>query len=36
MYGPMIEMDLDVARKIFEVKALGALAWAQPGWRVAN
>ena len=31
----MLEMDLNAACKIFEVNALGALAWAQPGWRVA-
>ncbi|MDS1271529.1 SDR family oxidoreductase [Lipingzhangella sp. LS1_29] len=28
-YGPMIELDLDAARKIFEVNALAALAWTQ-------
>lgn len=32
VYGPMIEMDLDAARKIFEVNALGALAWAQAAY----
>ncbi|MGW6422374.1 SDR family oxidoreductase [Nocardia sp. NPDC055053] len=29
VYGPMIEMDLDAARKIVEVNCLGALSWAQ-------
>lgn len=29
VYGPMVEMDLDAARKIFEVNALAALSWVQ-------
>jgi 3-oxoacyl-[acyl-carrier protein] reductase len=29
VYGPMIELDLDAARKIFEVNVLSALAWTQ-------
>lgn len=29
VYGPMVEMDLDAARKIFEVNVLAALAWTQ-------
>ena len=29
VYGPMIEMDLDAARKIFEVNVLSALSWTQ-------
>ncbi|HSE10576.1 MAG TPA: SDR family oxidoreductase [Nocardioidaceae bacterium] len=29
VYGPMIELDLDAARKIFEVNCLSALSWAQ-------
>ncbi|WP_197499655.1 SDR family oxidoreductase [Mycobacterium sp. 1245852.3] len=29
VYGPMIEMDLDAARKIVEVNAIAALAWVQ-------
>lgn len=28
-YGPMIELDLDAARKIFEVNVLSALSWTQ-------
>ena len=32
-YGPMIDMDLGVARKIFEVNALAALSWAQQAHR---
>ncbi|MFD5179729.1 SDR family oxidoreductase [Nocardia sp. NPDC058379] len=29
VYGPMIEMDLDAARKIIEVNCLAALSWTQ-------
>lgn len=29
VYGPMIEMDLDAARKIVEVNVLSALSWTQ-------
>ncbi|MER2134084.1 MAG: SDR family oxidoreductase [Arthrobacter sp.] len=29
VYGPLVEMDLDAARKIFEVNVLGTLAWVQ-------
>jgi NAD(P)-dependent dehydrogenase (short-subunit alcohol dehydrogenase family) len=29
VYGPMVEMDLDAARKIFEVNVLSALSWTQ-------
>ena len=29
VYGPLVELDLDAARKIVEVNALGALAWVQ-------
>ncbi|MGV9871002.1 SDR family oxidoreductase [Rhodococcus koreensis] len=29
VYGPMIEMDLEAARKIVEVNCLAALSWAQ-------
>jgi NAD(P)-dependent dehydrogenase (short-subunit alcohol dehydrogenase family) len=32
-YGPMIELDLGAARKIFEVNALSALSWAQQAHR---
>jgi 3-oxoacyl-[acyl-carrier protein] reductase len=32
-YGPMIDMDRGAARKIFEVNALAALAWAQQAHR---
>jgi len=28
-YGPMVELDLDTARKIFEVNCLAALSWVQ-------
>ena len=29
VYGPMVELDLDAARKIFEVNCLAALSWVQ-------
>jgi 3-oxoacyl-[acyl-carrier protein] reductase len=29
VYGPMVELDLDAARKIFEVNCLSALSWVQ-------
>ena len=29
VYGPLVEIDLDAARKIFEVNVLGALSWVQ-------
>jgi 3-oxoacyl-[acyl-carrier protein] reductase len=29
VYGPMVEIDLDAARKIFEVNCLAALSWVQ-------
>lgn len=32
VYGPMIDIDLDAARKIFEVNSLGALAWAKQAY----
>ena len=32
-YGPMIELDLDAARKIFEVNCLAALSWTQQAHR---
>lgn len=35
VYGPLVELDLDAARKIFEVNALAALSWVQQvhrGW----
>jgi 3-oxoacyl-[acyl-carrier protein] reductase len=35
VYGPMVELDLDAARKIFEVNCLAALSWVQQvhrGW----
>jgi NAD(P)-dependent dehydrogenase (short-subunit alcohol dehydrogenase family) len=38
-YGPMIELDLDVARKIFEVNCLAALSWVQQahrGWMAGH
>lgn len=33
VYGPMIEIDLDAARKIFEVNVLSALSWTQAAYR---
>lgn len=39
VYGPMVEMDLDAARKIFEVNALSPLSWTQQAhkaWMGAN
>ncbi len=33
VYGPMIELDLDAARKIFEVNVLSALAWTQKAYQ---
>ncbi|MBQ0892290.1 SDR family oxidoreductase [Micromonospora sp. U56] len=32
-YGPMVELDLAVARKIFEVNCLAALSWVQQAYR---
>jgi 3-oxoacyl-[acyl-carrier protein] reductase len=29
VYGPMVQLDLDAARKIFEVNCLAALSWVQ-------
>jgi 3-oxoacyl-[acyl-carrier protein] reductase len=29
VYGPLVEIDLDAARKILEVNVLGALSWVQ-------
>lgn len=34
-YGRMIEMDLEPARKIFEVNVLSALSWAQKAWNAS-
>ena len=33
VYGPMVEMGLDAARKIFEVNCLAALSWTQQAHR---
>ena len=33
VYGPMVELDLDAARKIFEVNCLSALSWVQQAHR---
>lgn len=33
VYGPMIDIDLDAARKIVEVNSIGALSWAQQAHR---
>lgn len=35
VYGPMIELDLDAARKIFEVNVLYALSWTQKVYKAA-
>ncbi|MER5620269.1 SDR family oxidoreductase [Streptosporangium sp. NPDC002544] len=32
-YGPMLDLDVDVARKIFEVNCLAALSWVQQAHR---
>lgn len=32
-YGPLVDLDLDAARKIVEVNAIGALAWMQAAHR---
>ena len=32
-YGPLIDLDLDAARKIFEVNCLAALSWVQQAHR---
>lgn len=32
IYGPLMELDLEPARKIFEVNVLAALSWAQKAW----
>lgn len=34
-YGPMIEMDLNAGRKIFEVNVLSAVSWAQKAYAAA-
>jgi NAD(P)-dependent dehydrogenase (short-subunit alcohol dehydrogenase family) len=34
LYGPMIELDLSVARKIVEINCLAALSWVQQAHRV--
>ncbi|MEU3017664.1 SDR family oxidoreductase [Nocardiopsis sp. NPDC007018] len=33
VYGRMVDLDLDAARKIFEVNALSAIAWVQKAYR---
>jgi len=33
VYGPLIDLDLDAARKIFEVNCLAALSWVQQAHR---
>jgi NAD(P)-dependent dehydrogenase (short-subunit alcohol dehydrogenase family) len=35
VYGPMIELDLDAARKIVEVNVLAALSWTQQAYKAA-
>jgi len=32
-YGPLVDLDLDAARKILEVNVVAALSWAQKAWR---
>jgi NAD(P)-dependent dehydrogenase (short-subunit alcohol dehydrogenase family) len=32
VYGPLVDIDLDAARKIVEVNAIGALAWVQTAY----
>ena len=34
-YGPLMELDLEPARKIFEVNVLAALSWAQKAWHAS-
>ena len=34
-YGPLMELDLEPARKIFEVNVLAALSWAQKVWHAS-
>ncbi|MBA4606920.1 SDR family oxidoreductase [Aeromicrobium sp. Marseille-Q0843] len=34
-YGPMIEMDLNAGRKIFEVNVLAAVSWAQKAYNAS-
>ncbi|MGH3432595.1 MAG: SDR family oxidoreductase [Thermocrispum sp.] len=39
VYGPLVELDLDAARKIVEVNCLAALSWVQQahrGWMAEN
>ncbi|MGH8867808.1 MAG: SDR family oxidoreductase [Actinomycetes bacterium] len=33
VYGPLMELDLDAARKVVEVNALAALAWTQQAYK---
>jgi NAD(P)-dependent dehydrogenase (short-subunit alcohol dehydrogenase family) len=34
VYGPLVDLDLDAARKIFEVNCLAALSWVQQAHRL--
>lgn len=36
VYGPLIDLDLDGARKLVEVNLLGTLAWTQAAYHQAN
>ncbi|WP_205473973.1 SDR family oxidoreductase [Nocardioides sp. SYSU D00038] len=33
VFGPLVELDLDAARKVTEVNVVAALAWVQEAWR---
>src|SRR5690606_36049692 len=33
VYGPLVDLDLAAARKVFEVNVLGALSWTQHAYR---
>lgn len=32
-YGPLVDLDLDIARKVVEVNCIAAVAWVQQAWR---
>ena len=35
-YGPMVDLDLDVARKVTDVNCIAALAWVQHAYRAGR
>ena len=35
VYGPLVDIDLDVARKIFEVNVMSTLSWTQKAYRAS-